>query len=133
MFSLLNDRFFDASFNRMNRAFQTPERENETWGTLKDDKDHYTLLVPLPGLTEKDVEISATERGISLKANKRDIAQEGWKPVWSERQAFALNRSLALPSRIDADKVQASLKNGLLTVTLPKQGSGAARNIPVQA
>ena len=133
MFSLLNDRFFDASLDRVNRAFQTLERENETWGTLKDEKEHYTLLVPLPGLTEKDVEISATERGISLKANKRNITQEGWKPVWSERQAFALNRSLALPSRIDADKVQASLKNGLLTVTLPKQGSGSARSIPVQA
>ncbi len=133
MFSLLNDRFFDASLDRVNRAFQTLERENETWGTLKDEKEHYTLLVPLPGLTEKDVEINATERGISLKANKRTIAQEGWKPVWSERQAFALNRSLALPSRIDADKVQASLKNGLLTITLPKLGAGSARNIPVQA
>lgn len=131
MFSLLNDRFFDESSQRMNRIFEALHQAHDGWGTLRDEKEQYVLVVPLPGLTEKDVEINATERSIHLKTGRRNLQNEGWTMIWSERQPLGLSQALALPTRIDPDKVQASLKNGLLTVTLPKQGV-VPRSIPVQ-
>lgn len=145
MLSLLNDRlFFEDPFahvNRIFRAFDHLDRA-DSWANIKDEKEQFILTAPLPGLSEKDLEINATDRALTIKTARREpvpvvdaevTPEKRWVAVWQERPRYQLARTINFPSRIDADKVAASLKNGILTITLPKASAQAARSVTVQA
>ena len=145
MLSLLNDRFFFedpfAHVNRIFRAFDHLDRA-DSWANVKEEKEHYTLTAPLPGLTEKDLDISATDRALTIKTSLREPVptnstetpkENRWVAVWQERPRYQLARTINFPGRIDADKISATLKNGILTVSIPKASAQASRQITVQA
>lgn len=125
--TLWNDRFFfEDPLSRASRLMQLLDDGREHWGTLREEKERYVLVVPLPGLSEKDVEVSVQDRVVTLKINRRPGVDEE-----AAAQPFSAARSLQLPVKLDAEKVAASMKNGLLTVALPRLGAAAPRQIPV--
>lgn len=82
----------------------------------------YTISVELPGVAEKDIDLSVGEGVITLKGEKRterEEAGETW--YFSERQYGAFSRSFRLPPDADAEAVDAALKDGVLTITVPKK------------
>ncbi len=88
----------------------------------------YRLSAELPGLKEDDVELSVADGMLTLKGEKRDETdrKEG-DYLLSERRYGSFERRIALPSDVDAGRISADFKKGILTITLPKDESVAER------
>ena len=101
--------------------------------TFEDTGTALKLRAELPGLSEKDVEISVTTNVLSLKAARKTEAPEGYTAHRRERSSFSFAQSYELPARIDPEKVEASLKQGVLTLTLPKVVEAQPKKVTVTA
>ena len=88
----------------------------------------YTISLELPGVTEKDVEISVHDSALTVKGEKRTGREEtGETWFFSERQYGAFSRSFRLPPDADDDKVSADLRDGVLTIRVPKRAEEEAK------
>lgn len=88
----------------------------------------YTLSAELPGLTEKDVEISVADGILSLSGEKKEEEErkeEGC--LISERRYGSFRRTMKLPEDVDAAKIAARFKDGVLTIALPRDEKSAQR------
>ncbi len=90
------------------------------------------VVAELPGLEQKDVEVSLHEGVLTLKGEKKS---ENKSAVYSERWHGQFQRSLQVGPDVDPDKVNASFKNGVLTITLGKRPEAQSRvkRIPISA
>lgn len=87
---------------------------------VEKDKE-YEITAELPGLDEKNVEVKFADGFLTIKGEKREEKEEKKKDYYlSERHFGSFQRSFQVPESVDADKIVASFKNGVLTVTLPK-------------
>ena len=77
--------------------------------------------------------ISVTANVLTLKAARKVDAPEGYAAHRRERQSFSFTQSYELPTRIDPEKVQASLKQGVLTLTMPKAAEAQPKRVTVSA
>ncbi|MEQ9041542.1 MAG: Hsp20/alpha crystallin family protein [Silicimonas sp.] len=85
------------------------------------DDDAYRISIELPGVEEKDITLSAENGIVTLKGEKKTEREEkGETWFFSERQYGSFSRSFRLPPDADENKVSADLKNGVLTVKVPK-------------
>ena len=92
---------------------------------VKEDKEAYTLEMDLPGRTENDVNISLKDKVLtiaSVKDDKADKKEKKEENEWliHERTRTSFSRSFTLPDDVEAEGGNASFKNGVLTVTLPR-------------
>jgi HSP20 family protein len=101
--------------------------------TFEDTGEALRLRAELPGLTEKDVEISVTANVLSVKAARKTETPEGYTAHRRERSSFSFAQSYELPARVDPEKVEASLKQGVLTLTLPKVVEAQPKKVTVTA
>jgi HSP20 family protein len=101
--------------------------------SFEDDGSNFVLRADVPGLTENDFQISLAGSTLTLRGERKNDAPEGHTVHRRERSAFRFARSLELPSRVDGEKVTATLKNGVLTLTLPKAVEAQPRQIAVKA
>lgn len=85
------------------------------------NKDCYTITIELPGVEEADITLTAENGIVTLKGEKRTEKEEsGQTWYFSERQYGAFSRSFRLPPDADEDRVEANLRNGVLSITVPK-------------
>lgn len=92
------------------------------------DGQDYTISVELPGVEEKDISVEAHEGVVSIKGEKKTEREEkGETWFFSERQYGSFSRSFRLPPDADEDKVAADLKNGVLTIRVPKRKEPEAK------
>lgn len=119
----------------LDRLFGDFERATPTPSTLsfEDDGNSFVLRAEVPGLTENDFQISLAGNTLTLKGERKLDAPEGYTVHRRERSAYRFARSLELPARVDGEKVTATLKNGVLTLTLPKAAEVQPRQIAVKA
>ena len=99
-----------------------------------EDADRVFVEAELPGLDLKDLEIYVTGGNtLTLKGERKFSVPE--KSVWhrQERGQGRFVRALTLPYPVDAEKVDARLENGVLSLTLTKHESARPRKIPVKA
>jgi HSP20 family protein len=101
--------------------------------TSEDGAEALKIRVELPGLSEKDIDIDVTAKVVTIKAARKVEAPEGYTAHRRERQSFSFAQSYELPTRIDPEKVQASIKQGVLTLTLPKAAAVQPKRVTVQA
>lgn len=99
--------------------------------TLTEKDGAFIIAADLPGLVDKDVELTVTRDELTIKATRKVAPPEGYRIHRHERSDFALARSYALPAPIDADGVNARMKNGVLTITLPKAPEAKPRTIEI--
>ena len=78
------------------------------------------ITADLPGLDEKDVEVTVTNNMLTIKGEKKVEKEEG-DYYHSERSYGYFDRTIALPQGIDADNAKAKFKKGVLKVTIPKK------------
>ncbi len=102
---------------------------------LEETAREYKVRAELPGLTEKDIEVTLTDGELTLRGEKKSETsdeREGYS--YTERRYGSFSRRLALPGTVEAEQVQAEFKNGVLTVSLPKsaQATEKARQIKVK-
>jgi HSP20 family protein len=92
---------------------------------------HAALLVP--GLNEETVSVTVHENVLNVEGELSYQAPEGARMLWQEFSPAKFRRSLRLGSAIDATRVEAMYRNGLLLVTLPKAEHAKPRHIQVQS
>ncbi len=81
------------------------------------------LKAELPGMDENDIEVQLTDRLLTISGEKKEEHVEGEKDsdyFLSERRYGSFKRSISIPEEVDTNKVAASFKKGVLTITLPK-------------
>jgi HSP20 family protein len=96
----------------------------------------YEITAELPGMDEKNIDVKVVNGGLSIKGEKKDEREEKEKDYYlSERRYGSFERYFRLPEGVDADKIEASFKKGVLTVTLPKKAEAQkpAKKIEVKA
>ena len=102
---------------------------------LYETPSEYVLTAELPGLSREQIEIHAEESRITIRGARgnskegRDIACEQYHRV--ERGHGRFSRAFTLPEPIDVNAIVAELKDGILTVTMPKSGDRSVRRIAV--
>ncbi len=87
------------------------------------EKDNaYELTAELPGMDEKNIEVKLANDNLTIKGQKQEEKEEKKKDYYLQERRFgSFERSFAVPEGVDADKIEASFKKGVLTVTLPKK------------
>ncbi|WP_151119902.1 Hsp20/alpha crystallin family protein [Hypericibacter adhaerens] len=125
------NRLFDETF----RSFDVPSLFGPSlfgrlpaWPNLElaeTDKE-LRVTAELPGLDEKDVELLLADGVLTIRGEKRAELDDRERQ-FSERFYGRFERQIPLGIEIEADKVEASFKNGLLTVTLPKSMAAETR------
>jgi HSP20 family protein len=99
-----------------------------------EDEHNFYVEAELPGLALEDLDISMTDRNtITIKGSRREPTVEGGQWHRRERAFGEFERSLELPGAVDADNVEASFKNGVLTIKQPKAPELRPRKIEVKA
>ena len=102
---------------------------------VRERKDAYVLDMDLPGLDEKDVELTLEKGNLTIASVKKEQAEnktaEKTEYLIRERKNLNFSRRFALPENVDTENVSAAFKNGVLTVTLPKKAEEKARRINI--
>lgn len=117
-------RIFDDFWTRMDRPFGPPSTLFGGGWPMTDVSESEKALevsVELPGMDEKDIDVSLTEDALTIRGEKKSETEENEKGYYlSERSFGSFHRSIALPAGVDTSKVDAKFKKGVLTITLPK-------------
>lgn len=109
---------------------------------VRESKDAYHLDGELPGISQKEVDIEftdaqtlvvkgTTQRESSIQPTEED-GENGHKYWATERSVGAFSRTFSFPGRVDQDQVKASLKNGILSVTIPKATAPTSKRITIE-
>ena len=127
------DRLFDEPFSFLGET----QPFMGGWSPALDvfeDKDNLLVKAELPGMKKEDIEISLHDNVLSLSGERKEEHkhQEG-EIHRSERFVGKFQRTLTLPTPVAADKVKASYKDGILTVTLPKTEESKPKQIEIKA
>jgi HSP20 family protein len=100
---------------------------------LAETKDNVTVKAELPGLEAKDLEISISGQTLTIKGEKKQEKEEKDEHRHLiERSYGAFSRTVALPAPVASDKIKATFKNGVLTITLPKTEDAKRKSIPIK-
>ena len=82
----------------------------------------YEITVELPGMDEKSIDVKVTDGSLTIKGEKQEEKEEKKKDYYlHERRFGSFERSFDLPESVDAEKIEANFKKGVLTVILPKK------------
>ena len=95
------------------------------------NNDNVVAMIELPGMKKEDIEISLHDGMLTISGERKGETQQNDKAERSERFIGKFRRSITLPTRIEANNVSASYKDGILTVTLPKAEEAKPKQIQV--
>jgi HSP20 family protein len=125
------NRMFDDFFRASDLA---KFEEGEGWEAfspaidVRQDEKEVTVKAELPGMDEKDIEVSLSEQGLAIRGEKKAEKEEKGKQYWRREASYgAFRRVIPLPEGLDLEKVDARFKNGVLTVTLARREEATAR------
>lgn len=95
---------------------------------VSEDDSSYEITAEMPGVDEKDVDVTVKEDRLTLRGEKKTQKEEKKKDYhMSERSYGSFERTFRLPKDIDADKIKAEFSNGVLNVVLPKTPEAKAK------
>ncbi len=122
------DRLFDdftgGLFGRAPfRRTEGPFRRMPAVDVAESDKA-YEITAELPGLDEKNIEVKLANGVLSINGEKREEKEEKEKDYYRRERSFgSFERSFQVPDDVEQDKIEASFKNGVLSLTLPKSAA----------
>lgn len=100
---------------------------------VSDDDERYTVTVELPGVKKEDVHVELQEGMLTVRGEKRSEREEKKETRrYVERSFGAFSRSFRLPPDADADRLDASFRDGILTLTIPKSEEAKPRTIAIK-
>jgi HSP20 family protein len=126
-------REFDDTLRTLG-VLQRHFRQLAAWPptNVLETKESFVVRSEVPGLAEADVSVSVEENVLVIRGERKADVPEGHKVHLREKQAYAFTRKCPLPARVEADAVAATLKDGVLTVTLPKAKEALPRQVAVK-
>ena len=126
--SRLQDELFRSSFAPRSGAARTAFSPPVD---VYEDADAIFVQAELPGLRLEDVSVGVENDVLTLSGERKSEREEGH--FLRERWFGAFSRSFKLPRTVDVEKIEATLKEGILTVRLPKRENVKARRIEVKS
>jgi HSP20 family protein len=110
-------------------------RSRAAWPAINvaETKEAFVYRAEVPGLGEGDVTVQVEDDVLLLRGERKSDAPQGYEVHVRERAPIAFARKLPLPGKVDAEAVTATMKDGVLTVTLPKAKDTLPRQITVKA
>lgn len=136
----VNQLFEDFGLNALRAPFRRASVDIEpfwsgeiTWGKMPavdfvQSEKSYVVTAELPGLSETDVDVKYIDGFLTIRGEKKQHQDEPKKDCYlAERRYGSFQRTFRVPGGVDADRIEATFKNGVLTVTLPKTAQ-AVRN-----
>ncbi len=148
MFRRLSD--IDRLFGSMNRLrnrlnnlysdFDTSHGLEYNWAIeenmpkicLYEDNDNFGIMAEVPGIAKENLHLKIQGNYLEISGNRDSDVPEGYKIHRTERGSVSFSRSLTLPAEVDAVKVEAILKNGILYLTLPKAETAKSTKILIK-
>jgi HSP20 family protein len=118
---------FWSSLNRQGQLFSG-------WSPAVDlfrNNDNFVAVVELPGMRKEDIEISLHDNSLIIAGERKSSSSNGEKAERTERYVGSFRRSISLPTPVDSNKVSATYRDGILTVTLPKAEEAKPKRIEV--
>jgi HSP20 family protein len=95
---------------------------------VSEDDNAYEITAEMPGVEEKDVDITVKDDRLTLRGEKKSEKEEKKKDYhMTERSYGSFERSFTLPTDVNADKIKADFAKGVLTLTLPKTAEAKAK------
>lgn len=123
MFERMSRQFEEASRSwRGGAPFASWEGADESMALdLVEHDDEYVVTVDLPGFEREDVDVRVTESTLKIAAEREQaVDEEDGEFIRHERGHRRASRSVRLPDEVDANAVSAKMRNGVLTVTVPR-------------
>jgi HSP20 family protein len=136
------DRLFDDFFTPVAGEGRPFAKAQQAAALLRPDIDVdendqvYTVTAELPGLAEKDIELNLRDNALTISGEKRsERNEEQGGRRYAERSFGRFERTIPFPTEVDSDRVDAAFRNGVLTVTLPKneKAQDKTRRIAIRA
>jgi HSP20 family protein len=138
------DRLFDDFF----REFQLPGDRRSRWGLTRgafdagwpradmvETDEEIRITAELPGVGKDDIDVSVTDGRVIIRGEKKEEREKEERGLYAfERSYGTFQRSFDLPCEVESDRVDASFKDGVLTVNLPKTAAARERlkKIPIR-
>jgi HSP20 family protein len=99
---------------------------------MQQDQDAYHLTAELPGFTESEVKLDV-HRGVVTVSGQRNVeVPSGFRATRRERGVVKFSRSVRLPDEVNEDGIKAQMKDGVLSIALPKRPEVKPRQIQIQ-
>ena len=118
------DRFFETAFAPL---------AGPNWSTMPlsmwEDVDAYHVEIDAPGVADKDIELTVQDGELIVRGERKTEEKKGG---YDTRTYGRFEQRVGLPSAVDADKVEATLKDGVLSLTLPKAETARPRKISIK-
>ena len=133
--------------------YQSPELSTwpsfDRWATLRDElnslfeppsmgnlarhqnSDNVVAILEVPGMRKEDIDISLQDGMLTIAGERQSSSGEGENAERTERFSGKFRRSITLPTQVNAAKVSATYKDGVLTVTLPKAEEAKPKKVEV--
>jgi HSP20 family protein len=116
------DEFVEPFFPRSMNPFWTEPRGRQPSIDFQDRGDHYLLTAELPGFDKKDVEVRIDSDRLELRAQKHtDKESKDKEGTLRQSSRSYIHRYMTLPEEVVPDKVDGTMKNGVLELELPKR------------
>lgn len=90
------------------------------------------VIADMPGVDDKNVHVNFEKGILTIAGQTQDAEKEGIRSLYAEYKIGNYERSFSVPEAIDVEKIEASMKNGVLTIVLPRSPKPEARKIPVK-
>jgi HSP20 family protein len=131
---------FDDLYQRMGQVMNSAfnglwQPVSQSWAPLADlseTEDAYVAEVELPGVKKDDISVELTGQELAIAGEYTETGQEG-RALRRSRRTGHFEYRVMLPGQADADKITASLADGVLTVTVPKAETDKPRRIEITA
>lgn len=98
-----------------------------------EDEAGITLLADMPGVPREQLELKVEGDALLIEGGVRGLTPEGIEAVYAELRVPRYRRTFTLSRELDSARIDASLKDGVLTLRIPKQAHAQPRRIEVQA
>lgn len=100
---------------------------------IKEKKDSVVVKAEIPGVAEEDVEVEITDNVMTISGEKKEEKEEDKDGYhYKETHSGSFTRSFSLPSEVAAEKAEAEVKNGVLTVTIPKVEAKKPKKVTIK-
>lgn len=96
------------------------------------DNHDYIVVAEMPGVSRETIDIEVLRNRLRIKGAKRVDFPDGASVHRRERQSGAFDRTVTLPFEVDADRVQAEFRNGVLALVLPRTPEETPRSIAIK-
>ena len=123
---MLSNIFEDMSYSTPRSNVWRPSMD------ARENEKNFELSFSLPGFDKADITVSMKNNSLNLKAEKAEVKEdEGVKHLTREIARGSYERNIELPENVNADKISAEYKSGILTLSIPKTKEALPKEIPV--